>query len=57
MHTAAAAVARSRQLFDGGTTRPLAWRLEQLRNLRRMLSDRGEDFAAATWASTGANRS
>ncbi|MDR6505961.1 aldehyde dehydrogenase family protein [Arthrobacter oryzae] len=57
MHTAAAAVARSRQLFDGGTTRPLAWRLEQLRNLRRMLTDRGEDFAVALRSDLGKHRS
>ena len=47
MQTVASPVARARALFDAGTTRPLAWRLEQLRNLRRMLGERHADFAAA----------
>ncbi|KRE80228.1 aldehyde dehydrogenase family protein [Arthrobacter sp. Soil763] len=47
MHTVAAAVARAREVFDSGTTRPLAWRLEQLGNLRRMLVERRGEFAAA----------
>ncbi|MDQ0076085.1 aldehyde dehydrogenase family protein [Arthrobacter oryzae] len=57
MHTAAAAVARSRKLFDSGATRPLAWRLEQLGNLRRMLAERGEDFADALLSDLGKHRS
>lgn len=47
MQTVASPVARARALFDAGTTRPLAWRLEQLRNLRRMLAERHGEFAAA----------
>ncbi|QDY90919.1 aldehyde dehydrogenase family protein [Arthrobacter sp. UKPF54-2] len=47
MQTVAATVARAREVFDNGTTRPLAWRLEQLGSLRRMLVERREDFAAA----------
>lgn len=57
MHTAAAAVARSRELFDSGATRPLAWRLEQLGNLRRMLVERGGDFAGALLSDLGKHRS
>ncbi|CAN7385936.1 aldehyde dehydrogenase family protein [Arthrobacter sp. LjRoot78] len=55
MHTAAA-VARSRELFDSGVTRPLAWRLEQLGNLRRMLTERREDFIAALFSDLGKHR-
>ena len=47
MQTVAPAVARARELYNSGTTRPLAWRLEQLRSLRRMLADRRTEFAAA----------
>ena len=57
MHTAAAVVARSRELFDSGATRPLAWRLEQLGNLRRMLTERGGDFAGALLSDLGKHRS
>lgn len=57
MHTAAAAVARSRSLFDSGVTRPLAWRLEQLGNLRRMLTERREDFSEALLSDLGKHRS
>ncbi|MCU1539494.1 MAG: aldehyde dehydrogenase [Arthrobacter sp.] len=53
MQTITSAVARARTFFDGGATRPLAWRLEQLRNLRRMLTDRRRDFAAALAADLG----
>lgn len=53
MQTVAAAVARARAVFDGGTTRPQAWRLEQLRNLRRMLTERRGEFAAALAADLG----
>ncbi|NUU30105.1 aldehyde dehydrogenase family protein [Arthrobacter sp. C9C5] len=47
MQTVAATVARARDFFDSGTTRPLAWRLEQLGSLRRMLIERRREFAAA----------
>ena len=40
-------VGRARAAFDAGTTRPLAWRLDQLRRLRRMLAERHADFAEA----------
>lgn len=39
--------ARLRQTFDAGITRPLQWRLEQLRALRRMLIERAADFDLA----------
>jgi aldehyde dehydrogenase (NAD+) len=57
MHTPAAAVARSRELFDSGVSRPLDWRLEQLGNLRRMLTERREDFAGALLSDLGKHRS
>lgn len=57
MHTAAAAVGRSRELFDSGVSRPLAWRLEQLGNLRRMLTEHGGDFAGALRSDLGKHRS
>ena len=47
MQTVAPAVARAREVFDSGVTRPLAWRLEQLGNLRRMLIERRGEFAGA----------
>ncbi|CAH0318433.1 aldehyde dehydrogenase family protein [Microbacterium sp. Bi128] len=40
-------VGRARAAFDAGTTRPLTWRLDQLRRLRRMLAERHADFAEA----------
>ncbi|WP_146072589.1 aldehyde dehydrogenase family protein, partial [Arthrobacter sp. 4R501] len=46
-------VARSREIFDSGITRPLAWRLEQLSNLCRMLIERRDDFAAALGSDLG----
>src|SRR6476620_4912545 len=53
MQTVAATVARAREIFDNGTTRPLAWRLEQLGSLRRMLIERRREFAAALAADLG----
>lgn len=53
MQSAAATVARAREIFDNGTTRPLAWRLEQLGSLRRMLIERRREFAAALGADLG----
>lgn len=40
-------VGRARAAFDAATTRPLTWRLDQLRRLRRMLAERHADFAEA----------
>ena len=40
-------VVRARAVFDAGITRPLSWRLDQLRGLRRMLAERQADFAQA----------
>lgn len=53
MQTIADAVARARAAFDSGATRPLAWRLEQLGNLRRMLVERRREFAAALASDLG----
>jgi aldehyde dehydrogenase (NAD+) len=53
MQTIADAVARARDVFDSGATRPLAWRLEQLGNLRRMLVERRREFAAALASDLG----
>ena len=56
MQTVAPAVARARELFDSGATRPLAWRLEQLGSLRRMLAERRADFAEALVSDLGKHR-
>ncbi|MFF2246880.1 aldehyde dehydrogenase family protein [Arthrobacter sp. NPDC058130] len=40
-------VLRARAVFDTGTTRPLTWRLDQLRGLRRMLAEQQAAFAEA----------
>ncbi|MDJ0351497.1 hypothetical protein [Pseudarthrobacter sp. PH31-O2] len=53
MQPAAAAVARARETFDSGATRPLAWRLERLAGLRRMLADHSDDFAEALGSDLG----
>ncbi|MET4095200.1 aldehyde dehydrogenase family protein [Arthrobacter sp. UYCu712] len=53
MQTVAPAAARARSFFDSGATRPLAWRLEQLRSLRRMLTERRAEFAAALGSDLG----
>ncbi|HET8877945.1 MAG TPA: aldehyde dehydrogenase family protein [Arthrobacter sp.] len=53
MQTVAAAVARAREVFDSGATRPLQWRLEQLASLRRMLVERRREFAQALAADLG----
>ena len=53
MQSVAATVARAREIFDNGTTRPLAWRLEQLGSLRRMLIERRREFASALAADLG----
>src|SRR6478736_3882006 len=53
MQSVAATVARAREIFDNGTTRPLSWRLEQLGSLRRMLIERRREFASALAADLG----
>ncbi|MHB9848581.1 aldehyde dehydrogenase family protein [Streptomyces krungchingensis] len=40
-------VSRLRATFRSGRTKPVAWRTDQLRRLRGMLTSHGEDFAAA----------
>ena len=41
------AVARLRQAFDRGTTKPVAWRLRQLRALKQLLLERGVELERA----------
>lgn len=40
-------VARLRRAFESGRTRPLEWRLQQLREIDRMMSEHEADFADA----------
>ena len=49
-------VVRARAVFDAGTTRPLTWRLDQLRGLRRMLAERQADFAESLAHDVGKHR-
>ncbi|MHA7264541.1 aldehyde dehydrogenase family protein [Arthrobacter sp. TMN-37] len=51
--TAGAVVGRLRGTFEAGTTRPLAWRRDQLRALMLMLAERSGDFTAALAADLG----
>jgi aldehyde dehydrogenase (NAD+) len=51
-----AVVARLRQTFASGRTKPLAWRLEQLRAVERMLGEREADFADALATDLGRPR-
>ncbi|WP_285113457.1 aldehyde dehydrogenase family protein [Leifsonia sp. fls2-241-R2A-40a] len=44
-----------RSAFDRGTTKPLAWRLAQLKALRRMLTERAADFEDALLADLAKN--
>lgn len=46
-------VARLRQAFDAGRTRPLAWRREQLQRLIAMHDDHAEEFIEALHADFG----
>jgi aldehyde dehydrogenase (NAD+) len=48
--THAATVDALRSSFDRGITKPLSWRLAQLRALRRMLTERSADFEDALLA-------
>lgn len=57
MVTPASAVSRARSVFDGGAGRPLAARLQLLRNMRRMLNDHEEDFVRALQEDLGKPRS
>lgn len=41
--------------FDRGTTKPLSWRLAQLRALRRMLTERSAEFEDALLSDLGKN--
>ncbi|XAS62780.1 aldehyde dehydrogenase family protein [Pseudarthrobacter sp. So.54] len=53
MQTVAPAVVRARELYNSGATRPLAWRLEQLASLRRMLAERRTEFTEALASDLG----
>ena len=46
-------VAAARTAFNSGTTRPLAWRLQQLAAMNRMLLEHRDDFADALAADLG----
>jgi aldehyde dehydrogenase (NAD+) len=46
-------VSRLRATFRSGRTKPVAWRTNQLRRLREMLTSHGEDLAAALHADLG----
>jgi aldehyde dehydrogenase (NAD+) len=45
--TLPATMARLRQAFDSGKTRPIEWRLGQLAEIERMMRDHEQDFAEA----------
>lgn len=46
-------VSRLRATFRSGRTKPVAWRTNQLRRLRELLTSHGEDLAAALHADLG----
>lgn len=48
-------VARLRDSFNAGRTKPIAWRREQLLALRRLLNEREAELAAALHADLGKN--
>ncbi|MFH8935748.1 aldehyde dehydrogenase family protein [Streptomyces griseosporeus] len=49
-------VARLRAAFRAGRTKPVAWRTGQLRDLRRMLTEKGDELADALHADLGKSR-
>ena len=51
-----ALVARHRNYFRAGATRPAEWRQSQLIALRSMMKDHAEEFYAALWADLRRNR-
>ena len=46
-------VANLRAAFDGGRTRPLAWREQQLRGIEKLIAERGEELLEALQADLG----
>lgn len=52
-----AQVSAARATFTSGVTRPLAWRVRQLKALRRMLAERTPEFSAALAQDLGKNPS
>src|SRR5436190_3901424 len=51
-----ALVARHRNYFRSGATRPVEWRESQLIALRSMMKERAEEFYAALWSDLRRNR-
>lgn len=49
-------VARLRAAYRTGRTQPVAWRTAQLRDLRRMLTEKGDELADALHADLGKSR-
>lgn len=52
-HGIAATVAAARAVFNSGASKPLAWRLDRLKDMNRMLLEHRDDFAAALAADLG----
>ena len=55
--TIPATVARLRQTFDSGKTRPIEWRLAQLAEIERAMRDHETDFAEALQKDLGSYQS
>src|SRR4051794_25344104 len=51
-----AIVARHRNYFQSGATRPVEWREGQLTALKAMMTERAEEFYAALWTDLRRNR-
>jgi acyl-CoA reductase-like NAD-dependent aldehyde dehydrogenase len=49
-------VERQRAYFKAGTTRPAAWRIEQLQTIRRMIDESRDDMYEALWHDLRRNR-
>jgi aldehyde dehydrogenase (NAD+) len=49
-------VARHRDYFLSGKTRPVEWREAQLSALQTMMTERADDFAGASWKDLRRNR-
>src|SRR4051794_17441469 len=49
-------VARHRNYFLSGKTRPVEWRKAQLTALQTMMTERADDFAEALWKDLRRNR-
>ena len=49
-------VANARAAFQSGITKPIEWRVQQLRSLNKMLTDHEEDFVKAVYADLRKNK-